>query len=40
MTKFNEAGKVARATFLTCYNNELGYVSTLIKHVEKVAELL
>jgi hypothetical protein len=26
--------------FLTCYNNEMGYVSTLIKHVEKIAQIL
>jgi hypothetical protein len=40
MTKFNEAEKVAKTTFLTCYNNELGYVSTLVKHVEKVIQVL
>jgi hypothetical protein len=25
---------------LTWYSNEMGYVSTLIKHVQKVAEIL
>jgi hypothetical protein len=28
------------ATLFTWYNNELGYVSTLIKHVEKVAGMM
>jgi hypothetical protein len=36
----NTCERSKTVTFLTCYNNELGYVSTLIKHVEKVAALL